>query len=46
MQRVLEDEKLVQMGEKYGVNTGHIALRYLVQKDFALTALSTSAQRV
>lgn len=43
---MLEDGELVRMADTYGMNTGHIALRYLVQRGFALTALSTSAHRL
>lgn len=43
---MLEDGELVRMGHKYGVNTGIIAMRYLVQRGIALTALSTSADRL
>jgi len=43
---MLEDGELVRMGEKYGVNTGLIAMRYVVQRGIALTALSTSVDRL
>lgn len=44
--QMLEHAELIRMGEKYGMNTGQIAMRYLVQRGFALTALSTSKNRL
>jgi len=43
---MLEDGELMRMADKYEMNAGQIAMRYLVQRGFALTALSTSAHRL
>jgi len=43
---MLEHPELIRMAEQYGMNTGQIAMRYIVQRNFALVALSTSPQRL
>jgi diketogulonate reductase-like aldo/keto reductase len=43
---VLHDPVVLQLAQKHNKNAGQIALRYLVQKGYALTCLSSSEERL
>ena len=44
--RVLEDELILELAEKYGVSSAQICLRYALQRDVIPLPKSSSAERM